>query len=55
MLPFLLAQQSDVGLEMVWRENIRRFVSPHNHTGPIYLYAGVIFVLAAPWAALMSL
>src|SRR5207253_3962279 len=38
---------------MVWRENIRRFVMPHNHTGPVYLYAGVIFVLAAPWAAFL--
>ena len=56
LLPFLIsAQQSGGigGLEMVWRENIRRFVVPHNHTGPIYLYVGVIFVIAAPWAVFL--
>jgi 4-amino-4-deoxy-L-arabinose transferase-like glycosyltransferase len=56
LLPFLMSAQpadSSLGLEMVWRENIQRFVSPHNHTGPIYLYAGVIFVLTAPWAAFL--
>lgn len=53
MFPFLAAAartQDAVGLEMVWRENIQRFVSPQNHTAPIYLYVGVIFVLAAPWS-----
>ena len=41
------------GLAMVWRENVQRFVAPHNHTGPAYLYAGVIFVLLAPWSAFL--
>ncbi len=53
LLPFLLSASETgaaTGLEMVWRENLKRFVSPHNHTGPIYLYCGVIFVLAAPWS-----
>jgi len=35
---------------MLFRENIRRFFAPHNHTGPIYLYAQVIFLLLAPWS-----
>ena len=41
------------GLAMVWRENVRRFVSPHNHTGPVYLYVGVLFLIAAPWSAFL--
>ncbi len=41
---------STTGLELLFRENIRRFVAPHNHTGPFYLYAEVIFVLLAPWS-----
>lgn len=50
-LPFAMAHDAmSGGLEMVWRENIKRFVSPHNHTGPVYLYLGVIFILAAPWS-----
>lgn len=44
---------SGVGLEMVWRENVQRFVNPHNHTGPVTLYFGVIFVLAAPWSVFL--
>lgn len=53
LLPFMLAASRTgdvIGLEMVWRENVRRFVAPHNHLGPVYLYAGVIFLLAAPWS-----
>jgi hypothetical protein len=38
---------------MVFRENVRRFVAPHNHTGPVYLYVGVVFVLAAPWSVFL--
>lgn len=41
------------GLGMVYRENLQRFFRPHNHTGPVYLYVGVIFVLAAPWSAFL--
>jgi 4-amino-4-deoxy-L-arabinose transferase-like glycosyltransferase len=54
--PFLLsmvAGGSTDGLEMVYRENIRRFFDPVNHRGPIYLYAYVIFMLAAPWSLLL--
>lgn len=53
LVPFLLSASETgaaTGLEMVWRENLKRFVLPHNHTGPVYLYCGVIFVLAAPWS-----
>ena len=56
LTPFLLSvwESGDaVGLEMVWRENVKRFVAPHNHKGPVYLYFGVIFVLAAPWSAFL--
>lgn len=38
------------GLGMVWRENVRRFFDAHNHRGPVYLYAYVIFGLLAPWS-----
>ena len=57
--PFLLSAGGPAGagagdgLAMVWRENVQRFVAPHNHTGPVYLYAGVVFVLLAPWAAFL--
>ncbi|MBX9581855.1 MAG: glycosyltransferase family 39 protein [Gemmataceae bacterium] len=56
LLPFLLAASrtgDGVGLEMVWRENVRRFVAPHNHVGPVWLYLGVIFLLAAPWSVFL--
>ena len=56
LLPFLLSVQqtgATDGLAMVWRENVRRFVNPHNHVGPPYLYLGVVWVLAAPWAAFL--
>ena len=49
--PFALS--SGGGLAMVWRENVQRFVAPHNHTGPVYLYAGVVFVLLAPWSVFL--
>src|SRR5262245_12447965 len=54
--PFLLAVNRSVagdGLGMVFRENLQRFFAPHNHRGPVYLYAYVIFVLAAPWSLLL--
>lgn len=54
--PFLLSivvADSTEGLEMVYRENIRRFFDPVNHRGPIYLYGYVIFLLLAPWSALL--
>jgi 4-amino-4-deoxy-L-arabinose transferase-like glycosyltransferase len=54
--PFLLSiltNDSADGLNMVYRENIRRFFDPVNHRGPIYLYAYVIFGLAAPWSLVL--
>ncbi len=54
--PFLLsARQTGAadGLQMVWRENVRRFVAPHNHLGPPYLYVSIVFLLAAPWSAFL--
>jgi 4-amino-4-deoxy-L-arabinose transferase-like glycosyltransferase len=56
LAPFLVSQwQSGAGdgLAMVFRENVQRFVAPRNHTGPVYLYLGVVFVLAAPWSAFL--
>ena len=52
LLPFaasLLVTKSNLGLFMVLRENVLRFVEPFDHEGPIYLYAYTIFVLTAPW------
>jgi 4-amino-4-deoxy-L-arabinose transferase-like glycosyltransferase len=54
--PFLLAANRSIAgdaLGMVFRENLQRFFAPHNHRGPIYLYAYVIFALAAPWSLLL--
>jgi 4-amino-4-deoxy-L-arabinose transferase-like glycosyltransferase len=54
--PFLLSMAcggSAEGLQMVYRENLQRFFDPVNHRGPIYLYAGAIFVLLAPWSLLL--
>lgn len=54
--PFLISAFwfGDVGgLSMVWRENFRRFYDPVNHTGPVYLYFGVIFALMAPWSVFL--
>src|SRR5262249_8085493 len=55
-VPFLLAANRSIagdGLGMVFRENLQRFFAPHNHRGPVYLYAYVIFALAAPWSLLL--
>ena len=54
-LPFALSPRADEGLAMVVRENVARFVAPHNHKGPVYLYFGVIVALAAPWSLLLPL
>jgi len=37
------------GLVLVFRENIERFIQPFDHKGPIYLYLGVMPLLALPW------
>ncbi len=44
---------STQGLYMVYRENVQRFFNAHNHRGPVYLYAYVIFGLMAPWSLLL--
>ena len=52
LLSIVVADSAD-GLTMVYRENLRRFFDPVNHRGPIYLYGYVIFLLFAPWSALL--
>jgi hypothetical protein len=52
LLPFavsLVVTNSNLGLSMVLRENVLRFVQPFDHKEPIYLYGYIIFVLMAPW------
>jgi 4-amino-4-deoxy-L-arabinose transferase-like glycosyltransferase len=54
--PFLLSfavTGSQEGLQMVYRENIRRFFDPVNHRGPFFLYCYMIFALMAPWSLLL--
>jgi 4-amino-4-deoxy-L-arabinose transferase-like glycosyltransferase len=56
LVPFAISWArtgSTEGLTMVYRENVQRFFHAHNHRGPIYLYAYVIFGLMAPWSALL--
>ena len=52
-LPFALSPRASEGLAMVVRENLTRFVAPHNHRGPVHLYFGVVVALAAPWSLLL--
>lgn len=55
-LPFAISQtqtNSDLGLYMVFRENVIRFFHPFDHRGPIYLYAYVVFALMAPWSVFL--
>jgi len=53
--PFVYAAMSrpesyqESGLVLVFRENIERFIQPFDHKGPIYLYLGVMPLLALPW------
>jgi 4-amino-4-deoxy-L-arabinose transferase-like glycosyltransferase len=44
---------SNAGLELLYRENLKRFFVPHNHTGPFFLYMGVVFLIAAPWSVFL--
>jgi len=37
-------------LQMVWRENVLRFLGQHDHKSPVYTYLVKIFYLAAPWS-----
>ena len=56
LVPFAVSVSrtgSGEGLEMVWRENVRRFFDAHNHRGPVYLYTYVIFGLLAPWSLML--
>ncbi len=53
LLPFAISGRREGlsnGLDLVYRENVKRFFNPHNHRGPIYLYAYVILELMAPWS-----
>ena len=52
LLPYVLATSGGLGegLSLLYRENVQRFLQPHNHTGPVYLYVGVLGVLALPWS-----
>lgn len=53
LLPYAMAASGGglgEGLSLLYRENLQRFFKPHNHTGPVYLYFGVILVLALPWS-----
>ncbi len=55
-VPFAISQRlmhSDRGLYLVYRENVVRYFEPFDHRGPIYLYAYIIFVLMAPWSAML--
>lgn len=57
LLPFIFAaepQQSNhaSGLGLVLRENIIRYVSPFDHTGPIYTYLIAIPEYLFPWTLL---
>jgi 4-amino-4-deoxy-L-arabinose transferase-like glycosyltransferase len=56
LLPFIASYihtGSNLGLYMVFRENILRFVRPFDHRGPLLLYIPVIFALLAPWSAFL--
>ena len=56
LIPFAISGSQEGlsnGLELVYRENIKRFFQPHNHRGPIYLYGYVIFGLMAPWSVFL--
>jgi 4-amino-4-deoxy-L-arabinose transferase-like glycosyltransferase len=56
LVPFAVSRGrtgSDAGLYDVYRENIVRFFHPFDHRGPIYLYVYIIFLLMAPWSALL--
>jgi 4-amino-4-deoxy-L-arabinose transferase-like glycosyltransferase len=56
LMPFILSYfktGSNLGLYMVFRENVLRFVHPFDHRGPLLLYVPVIFALMAPWSALL--
>jgi 4-amino-4-deoxy-L-arabinose transferase-like glycosyltransferase len=58
--PFVYATLSrpesyrESGLVLVFRENILRYVQPFDHKGPIYLYLGVVPLLALPWFPIFS-
>jgi 4-amino-4-deoxy-L-arabinose transferase-like glycosyltransferase len=54
LAPFLASGESaGHGFALVVRENVQRFFAPHNHRGPVYLYAYVIFGLLAPWSVFL--
>lgn len=55
-LPFGISRSnmhSDVGLYLVFRENIVRFFWPFDHRDPVYLYTYWIFIHMVPWSAFL--
>jgi 4-amino-4-deoxy-L-arabinose transferase-like glycosyltransferase len=40
-------------LQLVWRENVLRFLGRYDHKDPFYTYFVKIFYLAAPWSLLL--
>lgn len=54
--PFLMSRDqtgSNLGIYMVWRENVVRFFHPFDHRLPLYLYGWAVFALMAPWSMLL--
>jgi 4-amino-4-deoxy-L-arabinose transferase-like glycosyltransferase len=52
LAPFAMSfvvTNSNLGLFMVLRENVLRFVEPFDHKGSIYFYFYSIFIIMAPW------
>lgn len=58
LVPFLVAagyadSGSQGGLEMVYRQNIQRFLDPFDHANPFYIYFYDLPLLFMPWAPLL--
>jgi 4-amino-4-deoxy-L-arabinose transferase-like glycosyltransferase len=56
LTPFVISidrSGSTAGLDLLMRENIRRFFTPHNHTGPAWLYIGATAAILAPWSVFL--
>ena len=56
VLPFAISatqMDSNLGLYMVFRENLVRFFEPFDHKEPVYLYTYALFELMAPWCVFL--
>ena len=54
--PFAISaaqMDSNLGLYMVFHENLVRFFEPFDHKEPIYLYTYALFKLMAPWCVFL--